>query len=171
MVTVSDAQGQFRLYGLPPGTYHLTAELEGFSSIEYPNVIVVSGSSVALEITMNAAVEDVITVTAESPILDERKTSRTETIPLNEGRGGGNLSLDFLKRNKKKPAPPPQAEAIPQSPGYYDFDSFEELKQGLVGGVRPLPVTIPETGKTLYLTGALPPARVAVELDVKAKRK
>lgn len=62
----------------------------------------------------------------------------------------------------------------PQSPtpGYYDFDSFEELKQGLVGGVKPLPVTIPESGKMLLMTGALPPARVAVavELDVKAKR-
>lgn len=171
LVTVSDAQGQFRLYGVTTGSYQLTAELEGFSTVEYPNVQVVSGSNVEVEITLNAAVEDVITVTAESPLLDERKTSRTETIPLNEGRGGGSLSLDFLKRNKKKPAPPPQAEAIPPSPGYYDFDSFEELKQGLVGGVRPLPVTIPETGKTLYLTGALPPPRVAVELDVKAKRK
>lgn len=54
--------------------------------------------------------------------------------------------------------------------GYYDFDSFEELKQGLVGGVKPLPVVIPESGKMLLMTGVLPPARVAVELDVKAKR-
>lgn len=53
---------------------------------------------------------------------------------------------------------------------YYDFDSFEELKQGLVGGVKPLPVAIPESGKVLLMTGVLPPARVAVELDVKAKR-
>ncbi|HSK77414.1 MAG TPA: carboxypeptidase-like regulatory domain-containing protein [Thermoanaerobaculia bacterium] len=60
--------------------------------------------------------------------------------------------------------------AQPSSPAYYDFDSFEELKQGLVGGVKPLPVTIPESGKVLLMTGVLPPARVAVELDVKAKR-
>jgi len=52
-----------------------------------------------------------------------------------------------------------------------DFDSFEEMKQGLVGGVKPLPVTIPETGKVLLLTGVLPPARVTVELEVKAKKK
>lgn len=164
LVAVTDAQGQFRLYGLVAGSYDVTAQLEGFSSQEYPNVQVVTGSNVAIEITLNSAVEDVITVTAESPILDERKTGRTETIPLNEGGGGGNLSLDFLKRKKKAPA-------APEAPGYFDFDSFEELKQGLVGGVRPLPVTIPESGKTIFLTGALPPARVAVELEVKAKRK
>lgn len=171
MVTVTDAQGQFRFNGLPAGSYSITAELEGFSTVEYPNVQVVTGSNVAIEVTMSSAVEDVITVTAESPLLDERKTGRTETIPLNQGGGGGSLNLDFLRR-KKKPAPPAQdAAPVPQSPGYFDFDSFEELKQGLVGGVRPLPVTIPETGKAIFLTGALPPTRVAVELEVKAKRK
>lgn len=164
LMAVTDAQGQFRMYGLVAGSYDVTAQLEGFSSQEYPNVQVVTGSNVAIEITLNSAVEDVITVTAESPLLDERKTSRTESIPLNEGGGGGSLSLDFLKRKKKAPA-------APEAPGYYDFDSFGELKQGLVGGVRPLPVTIPESGKAIFLTGALPPARVAVELEVKAKRK
>jgi hypothetical protein len=168
LVTVSDAQGQFRFYGLGAGSYVLKAELEGFSAVEFPNVQVVTGSNVAVEITMSSAVDDVITVTAESPMLDERKTSRTETTPLNEGGRGGSLSLDFLKRNKKKPATP--QEAVP-GPAYYDFDSFQELKQGLVGGVRPLPVTIPERGKALFLTGALPPVRVSVALDVKAKRK
>jgi hypothetical protein len=164
LMAVSDAQGQFRLYGLTAGSYAVKAELEGFGSQEYPNVQVVTGSNVEIEITMSSAVEDVITVTAESPMLDERKTGRTESIPLNEGRGGGSLNLDFLKRKKKAPA-------TPEAPGYFDFDSFGELKQGLVGGVRPLPVTIPESGKAIFLTGALPPARVAVELEVKAKRK
>jgi hypothetical protein len=94
------------------------------------------------------------------------------------------------------------------SPGYYDFDSFEEtedtvqadpqwkvdgvritseaaldsnaalfkqevegLQQGLVGGVKPLPVSIPESGKALAFSGVLPPSHVTLELDVKAKRK
>ncbi len=43
------------------------------------------------------------------------------------------------------------------------------LMQGTVGGVRPLPVTVPETGKLLYLSGALPPERVTVTLDVRAR--
>jgi hypothetical protein len=84
-------------------------------------------------------------------------------------------------------------------PGYYDFDAFEEtvvvqpqsqpkatagvvitdlfrrevegLQQGLVGGVKPLPVSIPESGKALAFSAVLPPSRVTVELDVKAKGK
>ncbi|HYU35555.1 MAG TPA: hypothetical protein VEW48_25655 [Thermoanaerobaculia bacterium] len=47
----------------------------------------------------------------------------------------------------------------------------EGLQQGLVGGVKPLPVSIPESGKALAFSGVLPPSHVAVELDVKAKRK
>jgi hypothetical protein len=43
------------------------------------------------------------------------------------------------------------------------------LQQGLVGGVKPLSIAIPESGKVLFLTGALPPVKVGVELDVKGK--
>jgi hypothetical protein len=175
MFTVSDSQGQFRFLGLPAGSYSLEAQLEGFSSVEIPDVRVVTGSSVLLDLTLSSAVEDVITVTSESPMLDERKTSRTESVPLDQGSGGGNLSLDNLfHRKKKAPAAPKEQaqESASAAVGQeFDFDSFEELKQGLVGGVRPLPVAIPESGKALYLTGFLPPARVTVALDVKAKRQ
>lgn len=47
----------------------------------------------------------------------------------------------------------------------------DSLRQGLVGGVKPLPVTIPEEGKSLLLTGFLPPARVTAELEVRAARR
>ncbi len=63
-----------------------------------------------------------------------------------------------------------ELEKIPASRVYYDFDAFKELKQGMVGGVKPLPVTIPETGKILLLSGALPPVQVGVEIEVKGKR-
>jgi hypothetical protein len=63
--------------------------------------------------------------------------------------------------------------AVGSSPAYYDFDAFEEMKslrQGLVGGIKPLPITIPETGKLLLLTGVLPPEKIGVELEVKGKK-
>jgi hypothetical protein len=57
---------------------------------------------------------------------------------------------------------------------YYDFDTFEEMKtslrEGLVGGIKPLPITIPETGKLLLLSGVLPPEKIGVELEVKGKK-
>ncbi|HWN41731.1 MAG TPA: carboxypeptidase-like regulatory domain-containing protein, partial [Thermoanaerobaculia bacterium] len=146
LVQITDAQGQFRFVTVPPGSYTLKAELEGFSSVEYPN-LVVSGRAVTVEMTLNSAVEDMITVTAESPILDERRISRTEAIPQAE------------------------LEKIPTARAPWAIlRDMNELKQGLVGGVRPLPVEIPESGKALYLTGVLPPAQVSVKLDVKAKR-
>ena len=42
--------------------------------------------------------------------------------------------------------------------------------QGLAGGVKPLQVEIPESGKLLLLAGVLPPPAVGVELEVKANR-
>jgi hypothetical protein len=71
-VQVTDAQGRFRFLNLSPGSYRLEAQLEGFSSVEYPNITANVGRNTEIEVTMNAAVEDVITVTAESPLLDER---------------------------------------------------------------------------------------------------
>ncbi len=63
--------------------------------------------------------------------------------------------------------------AIGSSRAYYDFDAFEEmevLRKGLAGGIKPLPITIPETGKLLLLTGVLPPEKIGVELEVKGKK-
>ncbi len=36
-VQVTDAQGKFRFINLSPGSYKLEAQLEGFSSVEYPS--------------------------------------------------------------------------------------------------------------------------------------
>ncbi|MEO8505089.1 MAG: TonB-dependent receptor [Acidobacteriota bacterium] len=71
--TTSDVQGQFRFIGLSPSTYAIKAELQGFSTVDYPNVVVNVGRNTTIELALSAAAEDVITVTAESPILDERK--------------------------------------------------------------------------------------------------
>ncbi|HXU33671.1 MAG TPA: carboxypeptidase-like regulatory domain-containing protein, partial [Thermoanaerobaculia bacterium] len=158
------AQGSFRFVGLTPGRYAMKAELEGFSTLEYPNVNVNFSRFTTAELTLSATVEDVITVTAEAPLLDERRISTGQTVVLDEGGSGGGW-----RRKAKKPATP-----APDSSAYYDFDSFEEtakgLRQGLVGGVKPLNVAIPEAGKVLLLTGILPPAEVSVALDVKAAK-
>src|SRR3954468_14868918 len=87
---------------------------------------------------------DVITVTAESPLLDERRISTGATVTAEE------LAKIPTARDPWK--------VLAQG-----------LQQGLVGDVKPLPITIPEAGKVLFLTGVLPPAKVGVELEVKAK--
>lgn len=79
-VQVTDQTGKFRFLGLYPGTYKLTAEMEGFSTLEYPDIGVRVGGNTALEVTLSAAVEDVITVTGESPLIDERQVNRGANV-------------------------------------------------------------------------------------------
>ena len=83
-VQVTNAQGQFRFLGLGPGSYALKAELEGFSTIDYPNISINIGRNTNIEVKLSAAVEDVITVTAESPLLDERRISTGATVSQTE---------------------------------------------------------------------------------------
>lgn len=83
-IQVTNAEGQFRFLGLSPGAYQLQAELEGFSTVDYPNITIAVGRNTDIEITMSAAVEEVITVTSESPLLDERKISTGTTVTQTE---------------------------------------------------------------------------------------
>jgi hypothetical protein len=83
-VQVTNAQGQFRFLGLGPSQYDLKAELEGFSTIDYPNIVINVGRNTQIEVKLSAAVEDIITVTAESPLLDERRISTGATVSQTE---------------------------------------------------------------------------------------
>lgn len=69
----TDEVGSFRFLGLDPGLYNVAAELDGFGGLEYPDVSVRLGRNTDLPLTLTSAVEETITVTAESPLLDERQ--------------------------------------------------------------------------------------------------
>ncbi|HEV8582828.1 MAG TPA: carboxypeptidase regulatory-like domain-containing protein [Thermoanaerobaculia bacterium] len=87
-VQVTEEEGQFRYLNLYPGTYSVKAELQGFSPIDYPDIVIQVGRKADLRITLSGAVQDVITVTGESPLLDERK--------LNEGSNVSTVELDKI---------------------------------------------------------------------------
>ena len=71
----TDATGGFRFLGLDPGGYTVIAELDGFGGIEYPDVVIRLGQNTDVPLTLTAALEETITVTSESPLLDERQIS------------------------------------------------------------------------------------------------
>src|SRR5678815_495071 len=76
---VTDDTGQYRIVNLRPGTYSVTFSLPGFSTIKRDG-IELSGNFVA---TVNGemkvgALEETITVTGETPIVDVQ-TARTQT--------------------------------------------------------------------------------------------
>lgn len=72
-VLPTDGLGNIRFLKLDPGAYSLTAELEGFSTVEQPDIVIRIARNTEIEVQLSAAVEEVITVTSESPVLDERK--------------------------------------------------------------------------------------------------
>ncbi|MGH9381265.1 MAG: carboxypeptidase regulatory-like domain-containing protein [Thermoanaerobaculia bacterium] len=72
-VQVTDERGNFRFLGLDPGAYSMRAELEGFSTVEQANINIRVARSTEIQVELSAAVEEVITVTSESPLLDDRK--------------------------------------------------------------------------------------------------
>ena len=98
--TTTDGAGQYRITELRPGTYALTFSLPGFSTVQREGVAV-SGLAV---ITINAemrvgGVQETITVTGETPIVDVRSTARQAVLDnavtnaLPASRGYGNLLM------------------------------------------------------------------------------
>ncbi|MDX1630423.1 MAG: TonB-dependent receptor [Thermoanaerobaculia bacterium] len=79
-VQVTNQDGEFRFLNLDPGNYQIVAELEGFSTVEFPNVNIRVNRNTTIEIEMSSAIEEVITVTSESPLLDERKVATGTTV-------------------------------------------------------------------------------------------
>jgi hypothetical protein len=78
---VSDGTGQYRIVDLRPGTYSVTFTLTGFSTVKREG-IELSGSFVA---SINAdmkvgAVEETVTVTGATPIVDVQNVRRQTTL-------------------------------------------------------------------------------------------
>jgi hypothetical protein len=79
-LTTTDEKGQYRFLNLDPGFYHLRAELDGFSIVEQPNVVVALNRSTTINFTLTSAVEELVTVTSETPLLDERHFAKGTVI-------------------------------------------------------------------------------------------
>lgn len=59
-VQISNAQGEARFLGLAPGSYAIEASLEGYSTLNYPNIPVNVGRNTSVELTLSAPVMDPI---------------------------------------------------------------------------------------------------------------
>ena len=82
---VTDAAGEFQFLNLAPGSYILTATLQGFTTLKRENVIVEVGRTVELPIVLKvAAVAETITVSAASPIVDTKATGTATNFTTDE---------------------------------------------------------------------------------------
>ena len=96
---VTDGSGQYRIENLLPGPYTLTFTLPGFTTVKRDGVEV-SGSGV---VTINSdlrvgGIQETITVTGETPVVDTQTSTRRQTVLSSEviqnipaSRGYGNL--------------------------------------------------------------------------------
>jgi len=82
---VAAEDGRYRFLDLPPGSYKLTAGLEGFSTAIHDHLVVNPGQTVDLRVTLQiSAVRETVTVTAPSPIVDAHQTGTATTVTSDE---------------------------------------------------------------------------------------
>ena len=88
---VTEADGRYRLAGLPPGRYALRAELSGFAPVEVTDITLTIGLEVGRNLTLQlGGVQESLTVTGEATVVETTRTDvsgvitqqQIETLPL-----------------------------------------------------------------------------------------
>src|SRR5678810_1244977 len=78
---VTDANGQYRVEDLWPGTYVVTFKLSGFSSVQRPGIELTGSFAAKIDAEMKVgALEETITVTGETPVVDTVNAKKQTTI-------------------------------------------------------------------------------------------
>ena len=78
---VTDDTGQFQIVNLVPGTYSVTFTLPGFNAVTRTGVELSGSFAAKIDAEMRVgAVEETITVTGETPIVDVQNTRRQRVI-------------------------------------------------------------------------------------------
>ena len=96
-VVATDDQGQYKILDLRPGTYTVTFSLAGFSTFRREGIELTTGFTATINAEMTVgAVEETITVSGQSPIVDTQNTRSTavmtrqvlDTIPVTKTQQG-----------------------------------------------------------------------------------
>jgi hypothetical protein len=99
MSDVTDARGEFRITPLPIGTFTVEYTLQGFSSVKREGIRLTVGFTAKVDAQMKVgALEETITVSGQSPVVDTQSTAATtqftrETIELIPTSRNGIVSL------------------------------------------------------------------------------
>ena len=80
-VTQSDAEGRFSVPNLPPATYLLKVELEGFQTAEVKDLALRNGEIARPSVSLGIAnIAETVTVTGSSPLVQSTNASVSQTI-------------------------------------------------------------------------------------------
>jgi hypothetical protein len=92
--TTTNAEGGYTILYLPAGIYRVSAELAGFKTLNRENIEVRVGDRLTLDLSLEVGqIEEVVSVTAESPLLELGSASagqviderRISLMPLSDG--------------------------------------------------------------------------------------
>src|SRR5436309_1027454 len=77
---VTDGTGQYKIIDLRPGTYTVTFTLTGFNTVTRPGIELGGSFSAQINVDMKVgAVEETITVTGETPVVDVQ-SAKTQAV-------------------------------------------------------------------------------------------
>ena len=78
---VTDSEGRYNIVDLRPGTYTVNFSLSGFSGFRREGIVLTAGFTAAVNADMQVgAVEETITVTGESPLVDTQNVRRQTVV-------------------------------------------------------------------------------------------
>jgi opacity protein-like surface antigen len=78
---VTDGNGRYQLVDLRPGDYTVTFTLTGFNAIRREGVVLTGSAAVAIDAELRVgAVEETITVTGETPVVDVSSSTRQAVL-------------------------------------------------------------------------------------------
>src|SRR5512143_1834989 len=79
--TTTDANGVYRLFSLPSGTYEITFALQGFKTLVRSGILLQLSQTISLNATLDtAAIEEQVTVVGQSPLIDVKSTVKGQVM-------------------------------------------------------------------------------------------
>ena len=77
---VADQEGRYRVPALPPGTYRVSAVLDGFAVSTREGLVLVLGQLAAVDFALTVAGGESVTVTDVGPLVDARNTAVSTVV-------------------------------------------------------------------------------------------
>ena len=78
---VTDENGLYRIVDLRAGTYTVTASLPGFTTVKRDGIVLTGSATLTVPLEMKVgALEETITVSGETPVVDVQNTRRENVI-------------------------------------------------------------------------------------------
>jgi hypothetical protein len=78
---MTDERGRFLIPALPPGTYNVRAELQGFATRTLEDVVLTLGSLIEVRLSLNVAGgQEIVLVAGDAPVIDTQRTVVSSVI-------------------------------------------------------------------------------------------